>query len=149
MKNKSKKIRNRNFSRKSIKRNRKSIKRNRKSIKRNRKSSKNNRLKKYGGTQTHIFISYFGDRLYQPNMQFDVDTTIGELASSKNGDLYHRGKLLSTYPLNARVFDVLPKDKEHPVTYNIQYVNKTSEKPPEEIEIVPLRPYIYDEDPND
>jgi hypothetical protein len=130
--------RNRNLTRKSMKRNRN----------RNRKSMKNKRLKKYGGRQTHIFITFFGDRLYQPDMKFDVDTTIGELAFSKNGDLYHRGRLLSTYPLNKRVYDVLPKDKEHPVTYNIHQISK-SEEPPETIEIVPVTPYVYDEDPND
>jgi hypothetical protein len=139
MKNRSKKIRNRNFNRKSI----------RKSMKRNRKSSKNKRLKKYGGRQTHIFITFFGDRLYQPNVMFDVETTIQDLINSKHGNLYHRGRLLSTYPLNKRVFDMLPKDKENPVTYNIQYVNKSSENPPERIEIVPVTPYVYDEDPND
>jgi len=134
--------------------NRKSIRRNKKSRRNknfNRKSNKNKRLKKYGGAQTHIFITFFGEKFYQPNLMFGVETTIQELINSKRGNLYHRGRLLSTYPLNKRVFDVLPKDKEHPVTYNINYVNigKSSENPPERIEIVPVTPYVYDEDPND
>ena len=132
--------RNKNLFRKSIK--------NKKS-KRNRKSIKNKRLKKYGGTQTHIFINFFGEKYYQPNYQMYISTTIGELIASKNGNLYHRGRLLSTYPLDRRVYDVLLSDNPLRPTYNIHYIAKTSEEPPKTIEIVPLTPYEYDRDPND
>ena len=134
----SKKIRNRKF--------------NRKSSKRNRKSSKNKRLKKYGGRQPYIYVTFFGEKLYQPDMEFDVDTTIGQLASSKNGHLYHRGRLLSTYPdQQALVRKTLPSDDPHFWKYNIHQISKSDEPPPERIEAVPVTPYKYDsdDDPND
>lgn len=135
---KSKRIRN--LKKKSMKRNR------------NRKSSKNKRLKKYGGRQPYIFVTFFGEKLYQPDMEFDVDTTIGELASSKNGHLYHRGRLLSTYPdQQALVRKTLPSDDPHFWKYNIHQISKSDEPPPERIENKPVTPYKYDsdEDPND
>jgi len=140
MKNRSKKIRNRNFSRK----------RNRKSIKRNRKSSKNNRLKKYGGVRPHrgnpkyIFITYYGEDFYQPTQMAGVYITIQYLIDSKEGifNLYHRGRLLSTYPLNARVIDVLPSDEE-PGHYNIQVAEIIEgEEPPETIPIAEVNPIV-------
>ena len=146
MKIRSKKIRNRNFSRKSIKRNKKSIKRNKKSI----KSIKNKRLKKYGGVRPHrgqpqhIFITYYGENFYQPDGMAGVYTTIQNLIDTKAGifNLYHRGRLLSTYPLNARVIDALPSDEE-PGHYNIQVTRGIEgEEPPETIEIAKIIPIV-------
>ena len=137
---------------------RKSIRRNKKSIRRNKKSRINKRLKKYGGTQTDIYVSFFGEKLYQPNVEYGVDTTIDDLVKSKNGYLYHNGKLLSTYPRNKRAFDVLPKNKDPKKIgrYDLQLVKRPTvnlsdpsmppEPPPETIPIVELKPYEYDDD---
>ena len=128
------------------------MKRNKKSMKRNRKSNKNKRLKKYGGSEPYITVTYFGEKMYQPNIKFDADMTIGELAASKNADLYHRGILLSTYPnKSALVRMVLPSDDPNTFKYNLNFVKKSTngEPPQKRIEIVPVTPYVYDEDPND
>jgi len=140
---KSKKLRNKHY-------NRKSLKRNRKSLKRNRKSLKNKRFRKYGGEQTHISVTYYGDNFYQPNNIMGVSTTIKNLIDTKRNsfNLYHRGKLLSTYPLNKRVFDVLPSDGQwgH---YNIQVSRKIEgEEPSETIEITKIKP-VYMPNPYD
>ena len=143
-------------SRRSIKRNRKSIKN--KKDKRNRKSIKNNRLKKYGGVPPikqppHIFITYYGEDFYQPDVMADGDMTIERLIDTKRGifNLYHHGRLLSRYyPLNALVFKALPSDEElgH---YNIQVTRGIEgEEPPETIEIAKIIPIVmpdpYDDD---
>ena len=137
----SKKIRNRKFNRKSIKRNRK-----------NRKSNKNKKLKKYGGTQPYIFVTFFGEKQYQPDIEFKANITIGELVRSKNGYLYHRGILISSYPNEQLVRNTLPSDHPHFWKYNInQIMSKSDEPPPERIKAIPVTPYKYDsdDDPND
>ena len=156
MKIKSKKIRNRNYSKKIRNKhyNRKSIKRNR-----NRKSNKNNRLKKYGGVRphrgkpTHIFITYYGENYYEPDGKAGVYITIQDLIDSKEGifNLYHRGILLSTYPLNARVIDALPSDGEPGYyNYNIQVTKIIEgEEPPKTIDIAKINPNIVMPDPYD
>ena len=140
---KSKKIRNKHY-------NRKSLKRNRKSLKRNRKSNKNNRLKKYGGVKPtirqpqHIFITYYGEDFYQPDGMADGGMTIKDLIDSKRGifNLYHRGRLLSTYPSNALVFKALRWDGE-PGHYNIQVTRGIEgEEPPETIPIAEVIPIV-------
>ena len=141
MKIRSKKIRNRKLSRKSIKRNR---------SRRNRKSSKNKRLKKYGGTQPYIYVTFFGEKQYQPDCEYKENTTIGELVRSKHGYLYHRGILISSYPNEQLVRKTLPSDDPHFWKYNIhQIMSKSDEPPPERIEAVPVKPSKYEEDPNE
>lgn len=136
-------------SRKTRNLNKKSIKRNKKN-RRTRKSNKNKRLKKYGGSEPYITVTFFGERMYQPDMKYNIDTTIGELISSKNGHLYHRGILLSSYPnQNALVRMVLPSDDPNTYKYNLNFVRKSNEPPPERIENKPVTPYEYQEDPND
>jgi hypothetical protein len=140
---KSKKIKNKHYNRKSLKRNRKSRK--------NRKSNKNKRFKKYGGEQTRISVTYYGDNFYQPNNIMDISTTIKNLIDTKRNsfNLYHRGKLLSTYPLDKRVFDVLPEDGQRG-HYNIQVSRKIEgEEPPEKIEITKIKSNVYMPNPYD
>jgi hypothetical protein len=137
MTTKSKKLRNKHY--------------NRKSIKRNRKSIKNNRLKKYGGVKPtikqplHIFITYYGEDFYQPDGMEDGGMTIGRLIDSKRGifNLYHHGRLLSRYyPSNALVFKALHSDGE-PGHYNIQVTRIIKgEEPPETIPIAEVIPIV-------
>lgn len=113
-----------------------------------RKSRKNKRLKKYGGTQPYIFVTFFGEKNYQPNCEYKENTTIGELVASKNGYLYHRGILISSYPNQQLVRKTLPSDDPHLWKYNINQI-MSKEPPPKEIPVVPVTPYKYEEDPND
>jgi hypothetical protein len=121
----------------------------RKSIKA-RKSNKNKRLKKYGGTQPYIFVTFFGEKQYQPDCEYKENTTIGELVRSKHGYLYHRGILISSYPNEQLVRNTLPSDHPHLWKYNVhQIMSKSDQPPPPRIEPVPVTPYEYDSDPND
>jgi len=122
-------------------------KKSRKNI-RTRKSNKNKRLKKYGGTQPYIFVTFFGEKQYQPDCEYKADTTIGELVRSKNGYLYHRGILISSYPNEQLVRKTLPSDHPHLWKYNVNQI-MSKEPPPQRIEAAPVTPYKYEEDPND
>jgi hypothetical protein len=116
------KIRSRKIRSRKI-RNRKIKSRNRKS--RNRKS--HNKFKKYGGTQTHFIVNFSG--IINKKSTFNIDTQIGDLVrafknsfidgKTVNVALHHRGILLSTYPLDSRVYDVLSSDDEGNAIYNI------------------------------
>jgi hypothetical protein len=124
-------------------------KKSRKNI-RAKKSKKNKRLKKYGGTQPYIFVTFFGEKLYQPDFEYNANTTIGELVRSKHGYLYHRGILISSYPNEQLVRKTLPSDHPHLWKYNINQI-MSKEPPPERIPAIPVTPYKYDsdDDPND
>jgi hypothetical protein len=117
-----------------------------------RKTNKNKRLKKYGGTQPYIFVTFFGEKQYQPDFEYNANTTIGELVRSKHGYLYHRGILVSSYPNEQLVRKTLPSDDPHLWKYNInQIMSKSDDPPPERIPAIPVTPYKYDsdDDPND
>ena len=115
-----------------------------------RKNNKNKRLKKYGGTQPYIFVTFFGEKQYQPDVEYKANTTIGELVRSKNGYLYHHGILISSYPNEQLVRNTLPSDHPHFWKYNINQI-MSKEPPPERIPAIPVTPYKYDSDydPND
>ena len=88
---------------------------------------------KYGGTQTQFYVKYSG--VINKTFTYNVDTLIGNLVTAfkksyidgkkVNVELYHRGKLLSTYLQSRPVFGTLPSD-ESVATY---YIN-TIEGPP-------------------
>lgn len=112
----SKKIRNRNFSKKS---------------RRNKQSNKNRRLKKYGGmSQKYININYVlvCDEIYRvvQTKKMSVDATVGELGATRRG----RGDLLFGTPPNLlrSVYSLPPTDlvraalrTNDGITYNVYY----------------------------
>ena len=148
--------RRKNFNRKSMRR--KSIRRQNKRRQSIRRQNKRNKtLKKYGGTQTHISVFYYGKNFSQLIDDYPVTTTIGDLIISKGQFyLYHHGKLLSKhYKLDDIVFDVLPEDGKRG-HYGIEVIKKPKavegEELPEPSEtIIESQPkeHRYLEDPND
>jgi hypothetical protein len=84
---------------------------------------------KHGGTQTHFWVNFSG--IINKTSTYGVETTIRQLVNScKNRyvdrqpvkvDLHYRGRLVSSYPLDRRVFDVLVSDDPEDIKpiYNI------------------------------
>jgi hypothetical protein len=121
---------------------------NKQSIRTRKRGNKNKRLKKYGGTQPYTYVTFFGEKNYQPECKYNESTTIGELVASKNGHLYHRGRLISSYPNGQLVRKALTSDDDILWKYNINQI-MSKEPPPERIPVVPVTVYEYDSDPND
>jgi hypothetical protein len=107
------------------------------------RTKKNRTRQMTGGTQTHFLINFSGVHK-ENNTKWSVKTTtVGRLVNYyKKYNLYHRRKLISTYPPEALVYNVLFSDDSGNAIYNVTTTNKSSQTspPPEYLPTSPKSP---------